>query len=525
MEIKDCACYGVCPWLRPFPAEMDSRLREVHSKKKVDNAGNYGNVLKDPDNDTAQEARGLVTKQMELYPEDVVKTYKRRWLMLGLFCLFSMSNAYMWIHMNIIANVVLRYYNQSLPEDQLSQETAVDWLSMVYMLAYLICIPAGMYILDSCGLRVNNLVGSTFNALGAWLKCVAVSPSKFPVIMAAQTVCGIAQVFIVSIPPRLAAVWFGPNEVSTATAFGVFGNQLGVAVGFLVPPLIVPNSESLEEVGQDLGTMFYAGAAYCTLLMILMACVFQSRPPHPPSRAQLAMMRERSDERYHASVFRVMRNASFLLLMLSYGLNTGCYYAISTLLNYMVLHHFPGEEVNVGYIGLVIILTGIAGSLVAGFWLDRTKFFKSTSLAIYLMSAVGMLVFTFTLNLGHIWIVFVTAGLLGFFMTGYLPVGYEFAAEITFPESEGTASGLLTASAMCFGIVMTLGMRAMMNQVSILAANIFVSVVLLVGTVMTAFVKPRYCRQEAEHKALRDIDNLEVIVNKKAEEKVELTAE
>ena len=32
-------------------------------------------------------------------------------------------------------------------------------------------------------------------------------------------------------------------------------------------------------------------------------------------------------------------------------------------------------------------------------------------------------------------------------MTGYLPLGFEFAAEITFPESEGTSSGLLNASA------------------------------------------------------------------------------
>ena len=32
-------------------------------------------------------------------------------------------------------------------------------------------------------------------------------------------------------------------------------------------------------------------------------------------------------------------------------------------------------------------------------------------------------------------------------MTGYLPVGFEFAAEITYPESEGTSSGMLNASA------------------------------------------------------------------------------
>ena len=37
-------------------------------------------------------------------------------------------------------------------------------------------------------------------------------------------------------------------------------------------------------------------------------------------------------------------------------------------------------------------------------------------------------------------------------MTGYLPVGFEFAAEITYPESEGTSSGLLNASAQVVAI-------------------------------------------------------------------------
>ena len=34
-----------------------------------------------------------------------------------------------------------------------------------------------------------------------------------------------------------------------------------------------------------------------------------------------------------------------------------------------------------------------------------------------------------------------------FFMTGYLPLGFDFAAENTFPESEGASSNLLNASA------------------------------------------------------------------------------
>lgn len=42
-----------------------------------------------------------------------------------------------------------------------------------------------------------------------------------------------------------------------------------------------------------------------------------------------------------------------------------------------------------------------------------------------------------------------------FFMTGYLPLGFEFAAELTYPESEGTSSGLLNVSAQV-GVLLSL---------------------------------------------------------------------
>lgn len=94
---------------------------------------------------------------------------------------------------------------------------------------------------------------------------------------------------------------------------------------------------------------------------------------------------------------------------------------------------------------------------------------RMTTLVVYILSFLFMVVFTFTLDLSNISLVFFTAGALGlvapppaaasaglllhpvsalrFFMTGYLPLGFEFAVEITYPESEGTSSGLLNAFA------------------------------------------------------------------------------
>lgn len=39
---------------------------------------------------------------------------------------------------------------------------------------------------------------------------------------------------------------------------------------------------------------------------------------------------------------------------------------------------------------------------------------RQTTLAVYLMSLVGMIVYTATLDQGHLWVVFITAGSLGY---------------------------------------------------------------------------------------------------------------
>ncbi|XP_033740591.1 feline leukemia virus subgroup C receptor-related protein 2-like isoform X1 [Pecten maximus] len=457
-----------------------------------------------PQSPTEEEKDGRLA-----VPGGQPRVYKRRWIMVFLFCFYSLSNAYQWIHLNIIANVIIKYYNQSLPEDTFKRETTVDWLSMIYMLAYIPLIFPSTFLLNKKGLRVVAICGSFLNALGSCLKLACVSPDRFPVLMFAQTICAIAQIFILGLPARIAAVWFGPNEVSTATSLGVFGNQVGVAVGFLVPPLIVRNSDDLDEIGNDLWAMFIGTAVVTGSLFLLVILVFRERPLTPPSKAQMIAVENEANEHYGKSLLNLFKNRGFMILTITYGINTGCYYGISTLLNPVVLHYFPGEEENAGLIGLTIVLAGVAGSIVAGIWLDKTKTFKATTLGIYFLSLAGMIAFTFTLDLSLMWVVFVCGGSLGFFMTGYLPVGFEFAAEITYPESEGTSSGLLNASAQTFGIILTISMRAMLSNVSVLGANLTVSAVLLLGTILTCFIGADYRRQAAGKEIVEELDNIE----------------
>lgn len=419
-----------------------------------------------------------------------VKVYKRRWLMLGLFCLVSMSNAAQWIQYSVISNVVKDFYDVS--------QIAVDWFSMIFMLAYIPLIIPGTWLLDHSGLRLIGIIAASLNCLGAWLKYAGARPDLFGLAFTGQTIAAIAQVFILGMPAHVAATWFGAEQVSTACAVGVFGNQFGVAIGFVLPPIIVQNNEDPDVVEQGMKTMFLATAAITTLLLLLVIIFYKERPPTPPSKAQLEGQQAKEGRSYVDSIWALTRNFNFVLLLVSYGINVGSYYAIGTLLNQIVLSEFPDSEVEVGIIGLVLVIAGIIGSVVAGIWLDKTRTYRGTCIAVYILSFIGMALFTGSLKLDQLWIVGLVAGFLGFFMTGYLPLGFEYAAELTYPESEGTSSGLLNASAQAFGIPFTILVGMVVSNKDAIFGNLILTGSLLIGAIMTACIRADLRRQRAE---------------------------
>lgn len=103
---------------------------------------------------------------------------------------------------------------------------------------------------------------------------------------------------------------------------------------------------------------------------------------------------------------------------------------------------------------------------------------------IYIGTFLAMALFTFTLKI-NIWIIFGTSFLLGFFMTGYLPVGFELASEITYPICEGTSCGLLNTSAQIFGLIFTYSQGRIIYMYGSLAGNVFILIVLFIGTIIT----------------------------------------
>ncbi|XP_073986340.1 histamine transporter isoform X2 [Rhodnius prolixus] len=422
------------------------------------------------------------------------KIYRRRWVMLALFVFYSMSNSMQWIQYSIISDVVEKYYNIS--------GKFVEWTSMVYMVSYIFLIVPGSWALDKFGLRRCVILGSLGTCLGAGIKVFSTGRDSFIIGFLGQSMVAISQVFILSVPARLAAVWFGTEEVSSACAIGVFGNQLGIAAGFLIPPTIVNEANNFEIIGSQLSLMFKLVAGFTALLLALIIFIFEDQPPLPPSQAALKQKEEVSD--FTGSLKRLMTNPGYILLLLSYGINVGVFYAISTLLNTVILSAYPGARTDAGRIGLTIVLAGTLGSVVCGFVLDKTKKFKETTILVYVFSLAGMVIFTYTLNCGIIFVVYATSAFLGFFMTGYLPVGFELGSELTYPEPEGTGIGILNGFCQIFGILFTIGYSTLIEHIGVIHASNALSASLVAGSALTCAIPKKYRRQEAQKDTKED---------------------
>ena len=97
-------------------------------------------------------------------------------------------------------------------------------------------------------------------------------------------------------------------------------------------------------MADQLRILYYGLGAVTFLLFVLVFFTFEDKPKKFANRASLRRSEIKTGELdqegvldsfklYGQSLRRLMKDKAFVLLTLSYGLNVGVYYAISTLLN------------------------------------------------------------------------------------------------------------------------------------------------------------------------------------------------
>lgn len=113
------------------------------------------------------------------------------------------------------------------------------------------------------------------------------------------------------------------------------------------------------------------------------------------------------------------------------------------------------------------------------------------------MCTLGIFAITFALGSGSKLLVFLSMLFTGFFMRGYFSLGFELAAEVTYPEPESNSSSLLNAGSMIMGLILTLVAGQAIEIYGDFVANTCAFFLMLMASLVEYFTPSIQRRQNA----------------------------
>ncbi len=358
----------------------------------------------------------------------------------------------------------------------------IDFLAMIYMVAFLVMSFPASYVIDTYGIRTGLGIGAVMLAVFSLMK--AAFAHSFTGVVIAQTGLALAQPFIINGVTAVASRWFPVYQRGMAAGLLTLAQYLGIIIAMLVTPLLVGSDPSVPGYGAGFEKMlwiygiFSVAAALCSLLLI------KDREPQDG---------EQELERYAfwKGLKHILQNRDMRITMFLFLIGLGIFNAISSMTDSIAerVAERVGVEDSDGLIGGVMLIGGIIGAAVIPTLSDRYKRRKPFLVICMagMLPAVAALAFAGNLadDPETIYRISLAASFtLGFFVMSAGPLGFQYAAEISYPAPESTSQGILLWVGQLTGMIFVAGMSIRENQHLGIFMNIFVflSILVLIAT-------------------------------------------
>ncbi|KAG2234111.1 major facilitator superfamily domain-containing protein [Thamnidium elegans] len=367
-----------------------------------------------------------------------------RWLVLFAFSVFSFSNSLMWITFAPCLYIFAQYY---FGTSDTTTTNAINSLSSIYMIVYPFAIQFTFKYFEDIssagcrlyppgnGLRRGIMIGAVLNAISGGIRWFGATPSLngFIILFLGQTIAAVAQVFMLSIPPRLAVAWFPETEINLATSVAVSANTLGVAAGCALTPLMIKHSTRETDIPELLFMQFIM----CLIVLALIWFAFQKPPPYWRN-----MINEFNSADQSSQLWKQKR---FLCMLGSYTIIMGAQCAIITLLAQILIPPFNqliGEK-HIGLLGAGMLFVGFPASISVGFYLDKTLNYRKVCTVLSIFTALSVLGMYISTEIRFLHGVIISCVCFGISSCAIAPVFFQFASELFYPVSEIIPTGYL----------------------------------------------------------------------------------
>ncbi len=344
------------------------------------------------------------------------RLYPYRWVVLAVFMFINLTMQMLWITYAPITSLAGTFYGVS--------DLKIGLLAMVFMIAFIpLSIPVS-WAIDTFGIRIAVGIGAVLMGIFGLVRGFA--GQNYTLVLLSTIGIAIAQPFLLNAWTKVPAQWFSIEERATAVGLVILANLVGTAIGMVLTPILV-ESMSIPNI-----QLLYGGiAAFSTVLFLILAREKPPTPPCPPGQETRALM---LDGLKHA-----LKIKSFWFYLFVQFIGMGIFNGLTTWVE-AIIRPRGFSPTDAGTLGALMLVGGVIGAVVMPPFSDKQHKRKRYLYLGFGLAIPGLIGLTYGTSL---WILFVSAFSLGFFLVGSSPIGMQYAAEISQPTPEGTSNGII----------------------------------------------------------------------------------
>jgi MFS family permease len=386
------------------------------------------------------------------------KVYGYRWVVLLAFMAIIAVNQLLWITFAAVTTDAMKFYGVS--------DLSIGLLSLSFMVVYIFISFPASWVIDTYGLRVGIGIGAVLTGVFGLVRGLVAA--NYTWVLVAQIAIAIGQPFILNAVTTIAARWFPLEERATASGIGSLAIYLGILVGLALTPYLTLHS--------GIGGMLMIYGIASALAMIVFFLFARERPPSPPCPPD-----QEARSLVLDGLSKMIRQRDFIYLLIIFFVGLGAFNAITTWIE-QIISPRGFSATQAGNAGGIMIFGGILGAVVIPLLSDRYRKRVPFLLVAVLGAAIGLIGITFV-NSNLMLLIF--SFIFGFFLLSAGPIGFQYAAEITYPAPEGTSNGMVLLMGQISGIIFILGLDAFKAPVT---GSITIPLLVLVGFMVVCLV-------------------------------------
>lgn len=293
------------------------------------------------------------------------QVYPYRWVILAIFSLLEIATVLLWVTFAPISDITQHYFG---PPSYYSSLTGINMLANVFLIFYTPGTILGVILITYLRLKNAFIVAGAVTVAGSLLRYIATltlaagdlgHADTYWLMFLGQCLAAIAQPVFLNMPPAIALIWFPPAERDIATTIGAMVCPIGLAIGQIIPVILVSETESAEGYTvRGMADLMLVELIITVIPLGLTVLFFRDAPPTPPSyaaslKAQTGLppiddssakddsfaLLARSPTDFQAlsrQVQVLLTDKHYLTLLAAFSVGVGFFFTILTLLNQLV---------------------------------------------------------------------------------------------------------------------------------------------------------------------------------------------